>query len=513
MAADHEPVPPRRHRPRSATVFIAAFVAGAAAAVGINRALDVHLAQAKPQVECEPIFVALRSLPQGVAVTVWDVALRDWPKAMMPSAAVRVNDPFEGCLLKHPLREGQPLLTVQLLKPTTPVESPTLDEKNPEAEAEVFVPPVPATVATPAEADHPSPPSAAAVTDVSVPAMTVTSEPPPELLATADPQPEPASEATNETPITAESLARSEPVGQPAVEADVESVADTRTESLAEPESLTKPESLVEPTLEPQPMKDVAVEKLPAESVAGTVPPAAETVQPLPEPPRKPALAAVRQEPTPAAMVPSPSASPVTAPAPVTIGPQLLGQSAEAPSPIDLPSRPAADIASLPSVMARDGESSSLHASESSDSSVRYLVVPERIAQQADTSFTTPTAPGVSGVAAEQKPATSQQSPATQQQATRQPTRPQQTGTAQSTPRSPGRQAAGSRNPAAGGPVTAKQPPRNQQPRPADRAADEPKTWGGMFPNVSAGLEAITSWRSRSREAVADENPAAPPRR
>ena len=60
MAADHEPVPPRRHRPRSATVFIAAFVAGAAAAVGINRALDVHLAQAKPQVECEPILVALR---------------------------------------------------------------------------------------------------------------------------------------------------------------------------------------------------------------------------------------------------------------------------------------------------------------------------------------------------------------------------------------------------------------------------------------------------------------------
>ena len=41
--------------------------------------LDVRLAQAKPKVESEPIFVALRSLPQGAAVTVWDVALRDWP--------------------------------------------------------------------------------------------------------------------------------------------------------------------------------------------------------------------------------------------------------------------------------------------------------------------------------------------------------------------------------------------------------------------------------------------------
>lgn len=503
MAADHEPVPPRRHRPRSATVFIAAFVAGAAAAVGINRALDVHLAQAKPQVECEPIFVALRSLPQGVPVTVWDVALRDWPKAMMPSAAVRVNDPFEGCLLKHPLREGQPLLTVQLLKPTAPVESPTLDQEDPEAEAEVFVPPVPATAATPAEADRPSPQPAAAGTDLSAPAITAISQPPPELLAPVEPQPEPAGEPTNETQIAAESLAQSEPVEQPAVDVDVdvESVADTRTEAVAEP------------TLEPQPVSDVVAEKLPTEVVVGTVPPVTETVQPLPEPPRKPALAAVRQEPTPAAMVPSPSAPPVTAPTPVTIGPQMLGQSAAAPSPIDLPSRPATDIASLPSVMARDDEASSLHASELPDSSVRYLVVPERIAQQADTSFTAPTAPGVSGVAAEQKLAPSQQAPATNQQASRPKTGSRQTGTAQTTPRSPGRQAAGSRGQTGGAAVTAKQPPRNQQPRPTDRAAAESKTWGGMFPNVSAGLEAITGWRSRGREAVADENPAAPPRR
>jgi diaminopimelate epimerase len=65
---------------------------GAAAAVGVNRLLDVHIARSKPQIECEPIFVALRSLPQGAPVTVWDVGLRDWPKAMMPSTALRAND-------------------------------------------------------------------------------------------------------------------------------------------------------------------------------------------------------------------------------------------------------------------------------------------------------------------------------------------------------------------------------------------------------------------------------------
>lgn len=53
------------HRPKAITVFAAAFIAGAVAAVALNRALDVHLAQSKPQVESEPIFVALRSLPAG----------------------------------------------------------------------------------------------------------------------------------------------------------------------------------------------------------------------------------------------------------------------------------------------------------------------------------------------------------------------------------------------------------------------------------------------------------------
>ena len=104
------------HRPKAVTVFAAAFIAGAVAAVALNRALDVHLAQSKPQVESEPIFVALRSLPTGAPITVWDIGLRDWPKAMMPSTAMRAEDTFDGLILKQPLREGQPILTVQLAK-------------------------------------------------------------------------------------------------------------------------------------------------------------------------------------------------------------------------------------------------------------------------------------------------------------------------------------------------------------------------------------------------------------
>jgi hypothetical protein len=100
-------------------VFATAFVAGAAVAFCLNLALDIHLAQAKPQVESEPIFVALRGLPQGAQVTVWDVGLRDWPKAMVPGTAMRPNDSLEGLIVRHPLREGQPVLSVQLGRAVT----------------------------------------------------------------------------------------------------------------------------------------------------------------------------------------------------------------------------------------------------------------------------------------------------------------------------------------------------------------------------------------------------------
>lgn len=103
-------------RPKASTVFAAAFLAGAAAAVGVNRALDVHMAQNVPQVESESIFVALRSLPKGSPVTIYDVALRDWPVAMLPATALRSDSTFDGVVLRHPLRKGQPILSLQIAK-------------------------------------------------------------------------------------------------------------------------------------------------------------------------------------------------------------------------------------------------------------------------------------------------------------------------------------------------------------------------------------------------------------
>jgi hypothetical protein len=449
MAAETPSSRPARHRPRTATVFVAAFVAGAAAAVGVNRALDVHLAQAKPQVECEPIFVALRALPQGSPLTVWDVALRDLPKAMVPATALRVTDSFEGRILKFPLREGQPLVSGQLVQPeqAAPAEAPAAEPAaREELIEEAFVAPVPA-----------KPPVAAGASE--------------QVTAPRD--------VAARRPVFNDDESEDAEVGPLVAVADDTAVEPT-------------------PAAEPEPAVTVA-------------------------------------EPAPVAIVePTPAAMPADADRPQADRQAAVASPAKLPIPsgedrltadntLDMPSRPPVDIASMPSVMARDAAAASPAEDTDASPGVRYLVVPERIARQADTSFTTPAAPNTglvdpdargaaplpqgSEAQPESTPAARQpqtQGPKGQNQKPQSPkSQPRQAQTGPSQARQPDQ-----RQPQQG-PTRDRQPGQPQtrsrqaaQPQPADqqaadgRQAPGPRAWGGMFPNVSAGLEAMGGWRS-----------------
>jgi len=387
-----------RHRPKSYTVFAAAFLAGAAAAVGVNRVLDVQVAQRRPQVECEPIFVALRPLPQGSPVTVWDVALKDWPKAMLPTSALRAGDAFEGYVLKHAIREGQPLLAVQLIRSAG---------DDGQAATEAFVP----AVAAPA----PQTAAASASADLWTPA-------------------EPAS-------------------AQP-----------------ASPPADPSPESTVAEAVEP-PSTVVAAEETPAPEqntdAAGVASPQS------PEP-----TVAVTPETTAADV----AATPTDVPTPVA--PSLAAQPTVADGmkgvEDDVCEAVATDVSSMPSVMAAPTTSGSVPQRPASNDAGRFLVVPERIALQADTSFTTPR-PQPPG-----PPPTARSAPQARPRTTPRPTTPR---TGQDAPRT---QAASAKV----------QPQPRQQPQRSSQTSSTSKGWGGMFPNVAAGIEAIGGqWKRGSSTA------------
>jgi len=405
----------RSHRPKAATVFATAFIAGAAAAFGLNRALDVHLEQSKPQVESEAIFVALRSLPQGSPVTVWDVALRDWPKAMMPMAAVRPHDSFEGQILKHSLREGQPLLKVQLVKAPSATEGQIVES------AAAGVLPVHPAVAIP-QPDLWAPGELAAAT-VAKPAAVSQAAPatlPVAAVAEATP---PAATAAEAQPVAVLPAA-----AQPAQEPTVAVEQTAEAAPVAEPEIV----SVVRPAAEP------------AAATSGDNP--VETVQTDRE--------TMRQGSTAAASVPV----------------------------------------------------------------VRYLVVPERIALQADRSFT-PATQAPTQPAARQQPDPQRQPeprPAVVQQTppVRQPPQQQANSPRQRQARTPSTQRGNAAN-------QQPQRPAPSKPRPTPSVAREnASTFKTMFPNLSAGMTAVEDQfekikRERQAEldsaAAADDSARQPP--
>ena len=320
--------PTRSHRPRAITVFAAAFVAGAAAAVGVNRALDVRLAQSKPRVESEAIFVALRSLPQGAPVTVWDVALRDWPKAMMPASALRASDTFSGHVLKHPLREGQPLLSIQL--------APTGQGAQPAAEPTTFPPP-------------------AAYTNASTPVVPRAEG---DLWSPAEPVAAQATPSTQQLAPTAVSPAISPVAVQP-----VEATPTTTSIAIA---------PSIEPSLAAAPAATPT--QLPSQDTVSPQEPSAPT-EPAPIEPtatvaaaEEPAMATDTTEATPAAELVS---TPSTVPQPQA-GPEATAAADITPPPAPLAVAPPTPAAPVSGPRPRH---------------LRYLVVPESIATQADASF------------------------------------------------------------------------------------------------------------------------------
>lgn len=342
------------NRPRPLTILAAAFLAGGAAAVGLNHFLDVHLSQRKPVVESEPIFIAMRSLETGSPITVWDVALRNWPKAMLPTTAMRVEDSFDGMRLKMPLREGQPLLSVQLEPLLAGGTASTVADAGSGDGSMIVV-----DDRTKVQVNWPTKPARkpaatdAARTSVAPPAADRSSVAPPAADRTAV---RPADDRFAIRPMTPPKPARVSPItNTPEVEA---AAATTEPVAVPQPEAplqvaVTQPATVVEPA----PQQSVEPVKAPAADIAEVASPQPEPTptavsEQLPEvriPPAAPSLATIEAAPVVAA-----PAAPV-----MSILQQQPATVAATPQPVVPPAGPIV-------------------------TSQRHLVVPERIAVMVD---------------------------------------------------------------------------------------------------------------------------------
>jgi len=529
-AIPNRPASTRSHRPRAITVFAAAFVAGAAAAVGVNRALDVRLAQLKPRVESETIFVALRSLPQGSPVTVWDVGLRDWPKAMMPSTALRANDTFSGLVLKHPLREGQPLLSIQLAEaasgPQIPVGGPayapprTATQSTQTTEADLWSPAQPASTASVTPAPKTATPIVPAAMPASVPS-TPTAGPLPAAIAVA-PQADggsahvaasvaPASDANAAAAIPAVAIpavaiptvAQADaavPVTQPAMPA-VEEVAVApavnETAAMSPSEPVAPQAGLVAITDSAITDSDLANSAITDSAITDSdlansapSPEATPVAMPIPAPEPEPIPAVA------AAVVPLPAPEAATPPASTRSAPESPAERV-VHHPVARPRSPSAfqseSVVAQPPIPLPAPQP----VERPQSVAVRYLVVPESIAVQADTSF------AVRPDAVQQTDATQTQQPHPVPRVSSNAVRPLPgTETARRTQRPIGQQG--------GQPSRTGNQPTPATGTPATDPENQPR-FGSMFPNLSAGIDAIERELSGSRRERTEqaEQPAA----
>jgi len=477
----------RSHTPRALTVFTAAFVAGAAAAVAVNSVLDVRLAQSKPQVASEPIFVALRSLPQGAPVTVWDVALRDWPRAMVPTSALRASDTFSGLVLKHPLREGQPLLSIQLVEADSTPSSrlsvtavstpPTAADRT--ADVDLWAPAEPVGTAAPT-AMPPQPPQQAqpqqaqAAPQIEPPTQPVAA--PAALLPEPEQVSVTAAPAEKAMPVASEPMPAAPQVAvqQPLADASGAATAADATAETLEPMAADAV-AAVEDAITDEMLEALTVTSVPADSLVAT-PPAGVLDPPAAAEESQAALAEGTQQAAPQPTLADPPLTPVQPQADASAPPASVmrqPESAPAATPVPAPTRIA----------------------------TRYLVVPENIALQADASFTA-ARPEAEPQPAPQQPPRGVNTAVKPLPPTSVPATAARPGSQTAQPRTGRTQRGGagaappSGRPAAGG-ATAR-----PQPQP-------------LFPNIAAGIETIEGEMGRlrrDRSGQAQQPTAARPR-
>jgi pilus assembly protein CpaB len=100
-------------RPKSLMLLLLALGCGLVASIGISQVMDARNRNAAPEVEKEPIYVALKDIKVNEPLSEKNLKLEDWPKEKIPSDAVRDLKDIQGqraggiILADEPLRKAK----------------------------------------------------------------------------------------------------------------------------------------------------------------------------------------------------------------------------------------------------------------------------------------------------------------------------------------------------------------------------------------------------------------------
>lgn len=101
---------------KSLILLILALGCGVVASIGITQVMaNRSSTTAAPQLDTQPVFVALKEIPMGTLLDAQAVKLEQWPKDRVPKGVLSKLEEIEGRRPKTKLFAGEPILDVKLL--------------------------------------------------------------------------------------------------------------------------------------------------------------------------------------------------------------------------------------------------------------------------------------------------------------------------------------------------------------------------------------------------------------
>jgi pilus assembly protein CpaB len=113
-------------RAKSMAMLMLALGCGLVASIGITQVMAKRNAEPAPTGETQPIFIAVKDIPQGEHLTAEVLKLENWPKDKVPLGAISKIEDLDACRTRTKLYAGEPILDKKLFGKGSGAQSDTI---------------------------------------------------------------------------------------------------------------------------------------------------------------------------------------------------------------------------------------------------------------------------------------------------------------------------------------------------------------------------------------------------